>query len=208
MAKLPLQLEGLNDLLRGQGQGIRTEAHEDWIHTASLWFQHSESELVYVGDAGTNEAGPASTRFGLELASYWRPQPWLALDSEFTVSSAEFSDGSEVPNNVPLTWNAGITFGREQGLFASLRARAFAPRPLDESGDIVSRASFLLNARTGFRHRDWELSIDCLNLLDRRDNDIEYFYESRLRGESSAVSDRHIHPTEPRMLRVSLTRTW
>ena len=192
----------------GSELGIRTEAHADWVHTASLWFQHSESELVYVGDAGTNEAGPASTRFGLELASYWRPQPWLALDSEFTVSSAEFSDGSEVPNNVPLTWTAGITFGREQGFFASLRARAFTPRPLDESGDILSRASFLLNARTGFRHRDWELSVDCLNLLNRRDNDIEYFYESRLRGESSAVSDRHIHPTEPRMLRVSLTRTW
>jgi hypothetical protein len=47
--------------------------------------------------------------------------------------------------------------------------------------------------------------VDCLNLLDRSDNDIEYFYESQLASEAAPVEDRHIHPIEPRMLRVSVT---
>ena len=42
-------------------------------------------------------------------------------------------------------------------------------------------------------------------LLNRSDNDIEYFYESQLASEAAPVEDRHIHPIEPRMLRVSVT---
>ena len=38
------------------------------------------------------------------------------------------------------------------------------------------------------------------------DNDIEYFYASRLRGEpEEGVEDIHFHPTEPRMFRVRFT---
>jgi hypothetical protein len=192
----------------GAELGIRSEALTNWVHSASLWYLHSDSELVYIGDAGTNEAGPSSRRYGIELASYWRPSPALMLDSEFTVSHAAFSDGSDVPNNVPLTWNGGITVGHGDGFFGSLRARAFARRPLEESGRVKSRASLLLNARAGFRRKSWELAVDCLNLLGRNDNDIEYFYDSRLASEPAPVSDRHIHPTEPRMFRVSLTKTW
>ena len=35
-------------------------------------------------------------------------------------------------------------------------------------------------------------------------NDITYFYESRLPGESQPVADRHFHPVEPRTLRITL----
>jgi hypothetical protein len=42
------------------------------------------------------------------------------------------------------------------------------------------------------------------NVLDSRDNDITYFYESRLPGESAPVADRHFHPVEPRTLRLTL----
>ena len=44
-----------------------------------------------------------------------------------------------------------------------------------------------------------------LNALDRRDNDIEYFYTSRLAGEPAPVADYHFHPIEPRLVRVAVT---
>jgi hypothetical protein len=44
-----------------------------------------------------------------------------------------------------------------------------------------------------------------LNLLDSRDNDITYFYASRLPGEpAEGVDDIHFHPLEPRQLRVTV----
>jgi hypothetical protein len=45
-----------------------------------------------------------------------------------------------------------------------------------------------------------------LNIFDREDNDIEYFYTSRLSGEpEEGVDDIHLHPTEPRTFRVRAT---
>jgi hypothetical protein len=44
------------------------------------------------------------------------------------------------------------------------------------------------------------------NLFDRKASDIDYFYASRLPGETAAgVSDIHFHPVEPRSMRMTLT---
>lgn len=196
--------------LFGAEVGVRTEAMTDWVHTASLWYLKSDSELVYVGDAGTNEAGPGSRRYGVELSSYWRPSDWLNFDGEITLTHAEFEGGgdNEVPNSVPVTASAGVTVGRDEGLYGTLRARYFSARPLEESGEFESKASFTLNARAGYRKNDWEVAVDCLNLLDTQANDIEYYYESRLPLEASGVEDYHLHPLEPRTFRVTLTKRW
>jgi outer membrane receptor protein involved in Fe transport len=52
--------------------------------------------------------------------------------------------------------------------------------------------------------RDSELTLDVFNLFDRTVNDIEYFYESQLTTEAAPVADRHVHPAEPRTLRLTL----
>ncbi|MEZ5300478.1 MAG: TonB-dependent receptor [Verrucomicrobiales bacterium] len=205
----------VDPLVRTEGVeiGVRTQAIPDLTATVSLWGLRSDSEFVYVGDAGTTEAGPGSERYGIELASYWRPADWLALDAEYAWSHARFRGvpGGEdhIPNSVEHMVSAGITAGREEGPFASLRARYFSPRPLEESGTIEGEDSLQLNARVGYRKGPWEFAVDCLNLLDRDDNDIEYYYESRLPGEAAAgIADTHIHPAEPRQIRVSVTYRW
>lgn len=61
-------LEAVDPLVRtiGGELGLRTQYVKDLTSTLSLWWLDSESELVYVGDAGVNEAGSASRRFGIE----------------------------------------------------------------------------------------------------------------------------------------------
>lgn len=190
--------------------GARTEALTDVVSTLAFFYLHSDSELLYVGDAGTSEAGPATERFGVEWSTYWRPNDWLMVDNEITLSEGRLKDvgnDDEIPGAVPLTLDTGITIGKEEGLFGSLRSRYFSPRPLIEDGSVDSRQSWQVNGRIGYRKNDWEVAVDCLNLLGRDDNDIEYFYASRLPGEPAAgVEDIHLHPAEPRTFRISLTR--
>jgi hypothetical protein len=187
--------------------GMRTETMKNWVHTISLWYQESDSELIYIGDAGTNEAGPGSKRYGLELSSYWRPSEWFTFDSEFTLTHGEFDNGDDIPNSVPVTWSGGITLGKAEGFFGALRGRFFGKRPLEESGEVKSKISFQLNARAGFRKNNWEVAVECLNVLDRDDNDIEYYYTSRLPNEPpGGFDDIHLHPAEPRTFRVMLTK--
>jgi hypothetical protein len=47
------------------------------------------------------------------------------------------------------------------------------------------------------------ITLDVFNLGNRQVNDIQYFYESRLPGEATAVADRHVHPAEPRSVRIT-----
>ena len=73
-----------------------------------------------------------------------------------------------------------------------------------EDGSVQSASSLTCNLRVGYRvDARNRLSLDVFNVFNTRSNDIEYFYESRLKGESAPVWDRHVHPAEPRLLRLS-----
>jgi hypothetical protein len=204
-------VDSVDPLVRTYGfeLGARTSAVRDVTSTLAFFYLHSDSELLYVGDAGTSEAGPATERYGVEWSTYWNPNEWLTIDNEVTWSQGKLlgvGDDNEIPGSVPFTLNTGITFGKAEGFYGSLRSRFFSERPLTEDGSQNSRPSWQVNARVGFRKNDWEIALDCLNLLDRDDNDIEYYYESRLKTELVGVEDVHLHPAEPRTFRVSLTR--
>jgi hypothetical protein len=47
---------------------------------------------------------------------------------------------------------------------------------------------------------------ELFNLLNRKDSAIDYYYTSRLPGESdTGIADIHFHPIEPVNFRMSLT---
>ncbi len=193
----------------GYELGVRTEAIENVVSTVSLFYLHSDSELLYVGDAGTTEPGSATERYGIEWATYWRPEDWLTFDNELTLSKGVLlgdAAGNEIPGAVPLTMNTGVTIGRDEGFYGTLRSRIFGERPLVEDGSVDSRRSWQVNGRLGYRKDDWEIAVDVLNILGREDNDIEYFYTSQLQTEVAGVDDIHLHPAEPRTFRISLTK--
>jgi hypothetical protein len=195
--------------------GVRTQLIPKVTATIAAWWLDSDSELVYVGDEGTNEPGPASRRYGLETAIYWAPKDWLVFDAEVAITHARFLDspGAEyIPDSVPWMVSGGFTLGaqgQQPGWFSGVRVRAFGQRPLIEDDSVKGRATCTINANLGYRTERWEAAVECLNLLDRQDNDIEYFYTSRLPGERDAgYDDTHLHPAEPRMFRARLTYRW
>ena len=199
----------------GAEVGMRTQLFPNVTASVAAWWLDSDSELVYIGDAGTNEPGPASRRYGLETAIYWAPKDWLVFDAEVAVTHARFVDspGSEyIPGSVPWMLSGGFTLGaqgQQPGWFSGMRVRAFGQRPLTEDDSVRSRPTCTVNANLGYRTDRWEATLECLNLLDREDNDIEYFYTSRLAGEpADGVGDIHLHPAEPRMLRARFAYRW
>ncbi|RYD35553.1 MAG: TonB-dependent receptor [Verrucomicrobiaceae bacterium] len=196
---------------KGAEVGVRSQLIPHVTTTLGLWYLESDSELVYVGDAGTSDAGPGSRRYGVEWAAYYRPVEWFTVDSELALSHARFKnagDEDHIPGSIDTMWSGGVSVGRAEGFFGSLRGRFFGPRPLEETGRVESKSSFTLNVRAGYRRRNWEIAVDVLNLLDRDNNDIEYYYESQLAGEAAPVSDVHLHPAEPRTVRATLTYRW
>ncbi len=104
------------------------------------------------------------------------------------------------------TANLGLTVDHLGPWFGALRLRYFGPRPLVEDNSVRSQASALTNLRVGYRFdARTHLALDVYNLFDRKLNDIEYWYDSQLPNETAASFDRHVHPTEPRTFRLSVS---
>ena len=88
---------------------------------------------------------------------------------------------------------------------AELTVRRLGPAPLVEDGSVNSGTSTLANLLYRYSVNRFSLFAEVLNVFDRRDNDITYFYASRLPGEPAAgVDDIHFHPMEPRTYRLGL----
>ncbi|RVT96935.1 TonB-dependent receptor [Rhodovarius crocodyli] len=196
---------------RGVEIGLRSRPAEGLELTLSGFLLTLGSEILFVGDAGTTEAGRPSRRLGVEATARWQPTPWLALDGEIAATQARFTDtdpaGNRIPGAPALIATAGIRLGREQGWFAGARLRHFGERPLVEDNSTRSRATTLVNGRVGYAFGNGvRAQLDGLNLLNARGSQIEYFYTSRLPGEpTGGVAGRHLHPAEPLSLRLTVT---
>ena len=171
-----------------------------------------DSELLFVGDAGNTEATRASQRYGLEFANYYRPFKTVTIELDASFTEAEFDDddptGKQIPGAINTVISSGITYKPEsEGLFGSLRCRYFGPRELVESGAIDSDSTTVVNLRTGYlSSRNWQFHVDVLNVFDSEDDDITYYYSSRLAGEAAGgVEGIHSHIMEPRTVRAYLT---
>ncbi|MGE3959148.1 MAG: TonB-dependent receptor [Vicinamibacterales bacterium] len=190
--------------------GVRTVAIPHLQSSLTLWGLGLDSELIFIGDAGTTEAGRPSRRRGIEFANYYRPVNWLVVDTNLAWSRARFRDdaeeGNAIPGSVGTVLAAGVTVLDVHRVSGSLRLRHFGPRPLVEDDSVRSSATTLLNAELGFRWSSrLRFSLDGLNLLNTRASDIDYYYTSRLPGEAAAgADDRHFHPAIPRTFRLRM----
>ena len=197
----------------GYELGARTEALPGLQSSLALWSLKFGSELVYVGDAGATEASAGSRRHGVEFNNRYTPLPWLLLDADFAWTHSRFNNGERIPNAVDRVASVAVTL-RELGAWsASAQWRYLGPGALIEDNSVRSLSSSTVNLRLSRKlnnvfgtrlGKGAELTLDVFNVANRKVNDIQYFYESQLPGESAPVADRHVHPAEPRTVRIGL----
>ena len=203
-------------LVRAKGAevGVRTVRLRRFQSTAALWYLDLDSELLFVGDAGTTEAGRPSRRIGIEWTNYGHLTDWLVVDADVTVSRARFRDddpvGRRIPGALDRVISGGVTVEPARRVFGSIRVRHFGPRPLIEDASVRSKSTTLWNGEIGYRvSSKARVVLELYNLFDAEVSDIDYFYASRLPGEpAEGVEDLHTHPAIPRSVRVGLQLTF
>ncbi len=205
-------VDRVDPLVDSEGYELGTRLYfSDRVHaTAAVWRLDLDSELLFVGDAGTTEATRPSRRDGVEVGVYWFGNRYFEGDIEASYTRSELTDddpaGKEIPGSIPLVVSAGLTGKLDNGWFGTLRVRHFGKYPLIEDDSVRSDGSTIVNLRVGKEWANVGLHLDVLNLLDSEDHDIDYFYASRLAGEpEEGVEDIHFHPFEPRALRLSVS---
>ena len=98
-------------LVRSKGAelGIRTKAVEGLTSSLAAFVLDFDSELLFVGDAGTTEASRPSRRVGVEWTNRYKPVSWLTFDLDVAYTRARFTDFDFAGDRIPgarLGWQA------------------------------------------------------------------------------------------------------
>jgi outer membrane receptor protein involved in Fe transport len=190
----------------------------DLQSSVTFWLLDLKSELVWDADVGGSEPSGPTRRYGIEVANYYVPVRWLAIDADYAWSHARYTDneaaGDYVPEALAATFDGGVAVHDLAAplarLEAGLRLRYFGPRSLTQNDSVSSKATTLVYADVGYAITDhWIAGVNIFNLLNTYASDIDYYYVSRLPGEPAAgVADIHTHPAEPREFRATVTYRW
>jgi outer membrane receptor protein involved in Fe transport len=179
-----------------------------WQGSASLWALQVDSELLFVGDAGTTEdSGSESRRQGVELGLAYRPLETLQLFLDYSHSSSRLTDQNLEYRDIAGALDQVVSLRTAldwRSWQFSLAWRYLGDYALDEGqrADSAQKADLKISY---LGHGPWRLDLSVLNLFDSGDYDIEYFYESQLLDEPEPVADRHIHSFVPRTARMKVS---
>lgn len=206
-------VEPVDPLVRSRGGevGMRFSGAHDLRTTLSLWTLRLDSELLFVGDAGTTEPQGRSGRTGITIANFWRPVRALAVDGDLSFTRARYLDAPASARAVPGALESVIAAGAQwtpwtTGPTAVVRLRHFGAHPLIEDNSVRGRSTTLVNAGLGVPIGNVRVTATVLNLLGNRGRDVQYYYASRLPGEpAGGIEDVHFHPVEPRQLRIGVS---
>jgi outer membrane receptor protein involved in Fe transport len=132
-----------------------------------------------------------------------------ALSRARFVGTPPAGEGNYIDNAVEQVLAAGLAW--QQGPWsATLRLRHMGARALDTLNSVRSSPTTLLNL--GLRYalgNNSSIGLEVFNLADRQGNDIEYYYASCTAREvaggtcGGGINDRHVHPMEPRTVRLT-----
>lgn len=199
---------------KGQEIGLRTEIVPGLQSSLALWRLDSDSELVYSADSGTTEANGASKRRGVEWNNHLVLNRWLLVDADMAWTHARFADpnangdvGDRIPNAVSRVGLFAVTAHGLGAWSGGVVTRYIGGYPLSQDGALRSPASVVTNLQL---RRDVTprvaLTLDVLNVFDRRFDDIAYEQDYRAAPAGAVVPDGvTVHPGEPRAVRVTLT---
>lgn len=199
-------------LVRGNGAefGVRYFDPGHLNVSMGIWTLELDSELIFVGDAGNTEPGRASRRSGIEFTGYYWLDDKLSLDVELAWTRSRFTEdadgeGDRIDGSLPFVGSMGLVWNPIDNWRTALRVRHFGKRTLDSFNTEQSDAFTVANASLTYSFDKWETELQILNLFDSDDNDIDYFYASRLPGEpAEGIEDHHYHPIEPRAVRLQV----
>lgn len=193
----------------GTDLGLIIKPNKHLILKTALWHFYSEQEFVYVGDEGVVEPSGKTRRMGVDVSARYQFNKWLYGDIDINLTRARAIEEAKGENYVPLapsfTSIGGITARAENGFSGSLRYRFIGERPANEDNSVKAEGYFLLDMVAAYRLKKFEFQMSVENILNREWREAQFDTESRLKFESSPISEIHYTPGTPSSLKAAIT---
>jgi outer membrane receptor protein involved in Fe transport len=188
--------------------GFRSRFWDKVDLSLAYWRAHLESELVFVGDAGTFEPSGKSRRQGMESEIRYDIFPWLAYDLDLAYTwSRMVESGGHVPLAPRFTAFSGLTARLDSGVQSRLQVRHVGSRYGTEDTNLKTRAYTIFDLLLKYEWSRYEVFVSLENLANTEWRSAETFFESRrsLAEPIEGVLDSHFTPGDPFTVRAGLT---
>ncbi len=194
----------------GAELGVTITPGSGFSVSAVAWGLDLQSELVYNGDDGTTEPSGRTRRVGLDFEGRAQILSWLYADADVTLSRGRFRDLPAGLDFIPLaptvTATGGLTVRHPDGYEASLRFRHIDDRPANEDNSVTAHGYTVFDATLAYIFSRIRVQLTGENIFNVAWNEAQFDTESRLKGESSPVSELHFTPGTP--LGVKMKVEW
>lgn len=189
--------------------GIKTRLFSKLHVALSGWYLYLDKEFVYVGDGGVAELSNPTQRLGIDAEARLSILSWLWADLDVSAAKGNILNLPAGQNYIPLaptlTASGGISVVRAKGFSGSVRFRHLSDRPANEDNSIVATGHTLLNASLIYNYKQFSFAVNAENLLNSEWNEAQFATETRLKGETSSVTDLCYTPGNPRNFQFSVS---
>ncbi|MCB1215570.1 MAG: TonB-dependent receptor plug domain-containing protein, partial [Deltaproteobacteria bacterium] len=201
----PVQSASLFAGAWGGELGFRLKPKPGLEVSVAAWLLHLESELVFVGDAGTTEPSDASLRTGVETEVSWKILPWLWAYGNFTWTHGQLLGVPSGLDAIALapswTLGAGLSADHSSGFYGSLSLDAIGDRPANEDNSLRAEGFMIWNLMAGYRFKNLKifpnpesrlaLQVDVINLFNAHYRSAQFATTSRPVAGGAVVDDIH-----------------
>ena len=189
--------------------GSRSRLFDRLDTTLTYWRSYLESELLFVGDAGTFEPAGPSNRQGIEGELRYDILSWLTYDLDLSYSWAKFTNGDKVPLAPRFLAFTGLTARHDSGVQARLQMRHIGRRYSNEDGSVLTPTSTIFDLFLKYVWKRYEFFVQLQNLANKKWRSAEHFFESRTANEVAAglpgQFDSHFTPGDPFTVKAGIT---
>ncbi len=177
--------------------------------TGTFWHLNLEQEFVYVGDAAVVEPSGRTERMGIEFSGRWQLLDWLFADIDLNITKATAVDEPTLANHIPLAPRfssiGGLTVQTKNNWNGSIRYRRLGDRPANEDNSVIAEGYTVIDALISYRIKRYEFGINIDNVFDVRWREAQFDTESRLKEETTPVSEIHFTAGTPLSIRAHVS---
>lgn len=185
----------------GTDLGIIVKPTNKLLINIAAWYLYLQQEFVYVGDEGVIEPSGKTKRMGIDIIGRYQLSNNLFANININLTKARTIDNVKGENYIPLaptaTSVAGLFYKAKQGFNGGFSYRYIKNRPANETNTVTAKGYFLLDATLNYTKPKYEIGLSVENLFNSKWNEAQFDTQSRLKNETSPVSELHFTPGLP-----------
>jgi hypothetical protein len=194
----------------GADLGINWKPAPRLFINAALWYLYLQQEFTYGADFGDESVTPGgrTVRKGIDLSARYQITDWLFGNANIDLARPRYIDAAKRANYLPLaptfTSTAGLFYRFANGLNGGISYRYLHDRPANEDYSLTARGYFITDLAANYTRRKYEVSLAVENLFNKKWNEAQFAYTSRLKYETAPVDEVSNTPGVPFFAKLKL----